>query len=169
MSREEVTRTIVADVPGIRMYTIHGGCHCGGVQFSAELSQAPASYNPRVCDCDFCQKHGAAYVSDPSGYLRITLTSESNARRYRQGSGAAEFLICANCGVLVTALYRLDATTYGAINAKATSSATVFGESKPVSPKTLPPTEKAQRWQSMWFRNVDVGAPDPGRTLPRSE
>ena len=142
--------------PGTHMHVVNGGCHCGRIEFSAELSQAPDSYSPRACDCDFCQKHGATYISDPSGRLRITLASESDVRRYRQGSGAAEFLICGTCGVLVCVLYRDDQVTYGAINARAANDPTPFRQAKPVSPKTLSSVDKVKRWQEVWFANVGV-------------
>jgi hypothetical protein len=138
------------------MHIISGGCHCGRIEFSAELSRVPGSYNPRACDCDFCRKHGAAYISDPSGHLRIKINSESDVRRYRQGSGAAECLLCVNCGVLVTVLYRTGQVTYGAVNSRVTSDPTVFGEVNAVSPKMLLPSEKVKRWQDIWFCNVDV-------------
>lgn len=138
------------------MHVVNGGCHCGGIEFSAELSQAPGSYTPRACDCDFCQKHGATYISDPSGRLRITLAAQSAVRPYRQGSGAAEFLICGTCGVLVAVLYRDNQVTYGAINARAANAPTAFGTAKPVSPKTLSSTDKVKRWQEVWFADVGV-------------
>lgn len=138
------------------MHTIHGGCYCGNIEISAELTRALSSYNPRACDCDFCRKHGAAYISDPSGRLRIELTSEADVRRYRQGSGAAEFLLCSTCGVLVAVLYRAEQTTYGVVNARAVNEPASFGETKPVSPKMLSPTDKVERWQEIWFSGVDV-------------
>jgi hypothetical protein len=135
---------------------IHGGCHCGQIQLFAELAQVPGAYPPRACDCDFCRKHGAAYISDPAGKLRIQLSSQSAVSRYRQGSGTAQFLVCTNCGVLVAVLHRTGATTYGAINANAISGPTAFAPAKSVSPKTLSPTEKVQRWQNVWFADVEV-------------
>jgi hypothetical protein len=163
------------------MYEITGGCHCGSIEFSAELSREPSSYHPRACDCDFCRKHGAAYVSDPSGRLRIKLTSQSAVSRYRQGSGAAECLICTTCGVLVVVLYRADQVTYGAINARAanglahrspglahgspglahgSSGPAAFGDPTSVSPKMLSATQKVDRWQDIWFPHVDVSFAD---------
>ena len=49
------------------------------------MTRPPEAYNPRACDCDFCSKHGAAYVSDPKGALRIRLKEEGQTSRYRQG------------------------------------------------------------------------------------
>ena len=137
------------------MHIVSGGCHCGNVEFSAELSRAPGLYSPRACDCDFCRKHGAAYISDPSGRLRIKLRAES-AVTYRQGSGAAECLLCATCGVLVAVLYRTDQLVYGVLNVRAADDPVGFGVTTTVSPKSLSPADKVQRWQEIWFANVAV-------------
>lgn len=42
------------------MYRADGGCHCGNIKVDVELAAAPETYHPRVCDCDFFRKHGAA-------------------------------------------------------------------------------------------------------------
>lgn len=54
-----------------------------------ELTRAPATYNPRACDCDLCRKHGAAYVSDAQGSLVIRIKDARARGKYRQGSGKA--------------------------------------------------------------------------------
>jgi hypothetical protein len=142
------------------MHIVNGSCHCGNVEFSAELSRPPDLYSPRACDCDFCRKHGAAYISDASGRLRLKLRSESAVHRYHQGSGEAECLLCATCGVLVAVLYRADQMVYGALNTRAAEESAGFGVTTSVSPKTLSPADKVQRWQRIWFPNVEVSHGD---------
>lgn len=136
------------------MHTLNGGCHCGNISVALEFSRAPDSVNPRTCDCEYCRGHGAAWVSDAQGALRIRIRDESQAGKYRQGSGQAEFLFCANCGVLVAVLYCTDARRYAAVNAKAIGSGTAFGPEQAASPKSLPADEKARRWQEVWFADV---------------
>lgn len=138
------------------MHTLSGGCHCGNILLEVGLPQTPASYRPRVCDCDFCVKHGAAYLSDPQGTLTLRIRDESQTGRYHQGSGQAEFLVCRNCGVLAAVLYRSERQLYGAANAKAVEGKTGFGPEQPVSPKTLSAGDKAKRWQDVWFSKVTV-------------
>jgi len=46
---------------------LKGGCHCGKVRVELTTSIRPGDFRPRACDCSFCTKHGAAYVSDPAG------------------------------------------------------------------------------------------------------
>ena len=151
------------------MYKLGGGCHCGNIRVELELTRAPGAYHPRACDCDFCRKHAAAYVSDPQGSLAIRITDEAQAARYRQGSGTAELLLCRNCGVLVGALYRGDARLYAAVNARVLEPGAQLGHQQPVSPRTLAVRDKVQRWRDIWFSNVDIAAgptadqrPSPG-------
>jgi hypothetical protein len=135
---------------------LSGGCHCGNIQIELELTRAPGAYNPRACDCDFCTKHSAAYVSDPKGSLAIWIKDESKLGKYRQGNGIAEFLICSNCGVLVGVTYETEAWVYGAVNAKAIQGGKGFGPEQPVSPKTLSGDQKMSRWQDLWFPKVTM-------------
>ena len=143
------------------MYTVNGGCYCGNVQLDIELTREPGSYHPRACDCDFCSKHGAAYLSDPQGALTVRVRDASNTGYYRQGSSFAEFLFCKNCGVLVGVAYRSDGRVYGAVNTRAVEARTKFAAEQPVSPKALSGAEKISRWQDIWFSNVTIPAANP--------
>jgi hypothetical protein len=138
------------------MHKMSGGCHCGNIRVDLELTRAPGTYTPRACDCDFCRKHGAAYVSDAHGSLLIRIEDQGNSGKYRQGSGLAEFLLCRNCGVLVGVLHRGASGLYAAVNVNATDVRTDFGAEQPASPKNLSANEKTQRWQEIWFANVKL-------------
>lgn len=137
-------------------YTLNGGCHCGNITVEMELTRRPATYNPRACDCEFCRKHSASYVSDPNGSLRIHVNDEDNLSDYRQGSGIANCILCRNCGVLVGVAYPSDGKFYAAVNSKAIDSGEPFGNEKSVSPKTLSRDEKTERWKGLWFANVSI-------------
>lgn len=144
------------------MHGMSGGCHCGNILVAMQLPQEPGSYAPRACDCDFCRKHGAAYVSDPRAALTLWIRDERGAGRYAQGSGQAEMLLCRDCGVLVGALYRSNGRLYGVVNATVLDGDTRFGAEQPVSPQTLSAEQKVQRWQQIWCANVSIisGQPD---------
>jgi len=137
-------------------YKLNGGCHCGNIRVEMGLPRAPATYNPRACDCDFCRKHGAAYVSDPQGSMRMQVKDAHQLNKYHQGSGLADCLICRNCGVLVGIVHRADERLYGAINSKVMDGSSRFGEEMPVSPKTLPDDEKIKRWKNLWFADMSI-------------
>jgi hypothetical protein len=137
------------------VHELMGGCHCGNVVLLVELSQPPESYSPRACDCDFCCKHAAAYVSDPRGSLTIRIRDARLHQRYRQGSGQAECLLCTSCGVYVAALYQGPAgSLYGTVNIRALQRDASFAAAKSVSPKLLSESEKVERWRTIWFAGV---------------
>ena len=135
--------------------TLLGGCHCGQLRVAFSTALDPGDIKPRACDCSFCQKHGAAYVSDPAGKLSIS-TEPDAMRRYRQGSNTAEFLFCGHCGILVAVIFEHDAHTHGAVNARCLDSAERFGEFVTASPQKLSATDKVDRWLRLWIPDVEL-------------
>lgn len=96
---------------------MRGGCHCGLLRLAFATSLPAAALAPRACDCSFCHRHGAAWLSDPDGRLDITAAGRNALLSYRQGSEAAEFRLCARCGVLVAATFTDADRLYAAVNA----------------------------------------------------
>ena len=133
---------------------IAGGCHCGNLVLELVLAEPLETYTPRACDCDFCTAHGAAYISDPRGSLVVKINDRGELGAYRQGSGAAEFLVCRTCGVLVAASYVEGGRRYASVNSKAVRAA--FAAATPVSPKTLAADAKIERWTRLWFADVTL-------------
>ena len=140
------------------MHKLEGSCHCGNIKIEVALIRAPNEYIPRACDCEFCRKHGASYISDPAGSLVIKVRDAQLLNNYHQGSGTAEMLICANCGVLIGGAYRAEGHVFVAINTRTIDGNTTFGESQSVSPKVLSSDEKVVRWRKLWFSNVNISA-----------
>jgi len=138
------------------MHKFNGGCHCGNILVEIGLTRAPSKYSPRACDCDFCRKHGAAYVSDAQGSVIIRAKDERDVGKYRQGSGQADCLVCRNCGVLIGAFHSSDGRLYAAVNAKIVDSQVTFAAEQSVSPKKLSDVEKVGRWRDIWFSNVSL-------------
>lgn len=133
------------------MQFLQGRCHCGNILLRVRLEQPLQSYGPRVCDCDFCRLHGAAYVSDPNGSLEIRIADPDLVAHYRHGSQTAEFLVCKQCGGYVCALYRDAAQILGVVNVRVLDPAVEFGPAQPISPKTLSASDKVARWRTLWF------------------
>ncbi len=133
-----------------------GGCHCGNIQLEFQSTRSLSEFRPRTCDCSFCSKHGAAYVSDPKGKLIITIQDRRELNSYRQGSASAEFLICKKCGVLAAVVYSEDERLYATLNGKVIATREVFGQEVPVSPWELAIDEKRARWKQVWFADVSI-------------
>lgn len=103
-----------------------GGCFCNNITFVIGLTQPSSHYNPRECDCDFCQKHGAAALSDKDGTLNLKIKDLQKVNMFRQGSKAAEFLICKECGVFVAVCFDDNGKMYGAINSRTVKKTSEF-------------------------------------------
>jgi hypothetical protein len=101
-------------------------------------------------------KHGAAYVSDPAGQLRIIGSNPYALRSYRQGSGIAEFRLCSECGVLVAVTFEHGGRLHGAVNATCLDGRLEFEASIPASPQALSPEQKVARWLQVWVPDVQV-------------
>jgi hypothetical protein len=75
--------------------TISGGCHCGAVRFEAEV---PREVEALDCNCSVCAMTGFRHLIVPHGDFRL-LKGESALTHYRFGTGVADHLFCAVCGV----------------------------------------------------------------------
>lgn len=141
------------------MEQLSGGCHCGNLRVEVVLSRQSGTYQPRACDCDFCRKHGAAYISDPEGSLVVRVKQMEHRGSYRQGSGQADLIYCRLCGVLIGALYKDADLIYATLNSRVIDAPIVFAAEQFASPKTLSGEQKATRWREIWFRDVSVLVP----------
>jgi hypothetical protein len=140
-----------SEVPSITGDVHAGGCHCGNLRWQFVGSRPLQALAPRACDCDFCTRHRAAWVSDPEGRLRLVATGNT-LRRYRQGSGQAEFLLCGDCGVLVAVVARdVDGRLIGAANRNAFDARDAFVGETIVSSRLLAADAKLARWTQVWM------------------
>lgn len=138
------------------MYQTLGGCHCKNITFEIKSSKKFDAYEPRACDCEFCSKHSASYISDPKGTLKIVINNEKDLKKYKVGSGVADFLICNNCGVFVSVCYEEQDCIYGSINSKTVDRKIKFGNEVIISPEQLSDSVKIKRWKDIWFSNVQI-------------
>jgi len=74
---------------------VQGGCHCKAVRFEAEV---PAEVEVLDCNCSICAKTGFRHLIVLHGDL-VLLSGEESLSSYRFGTGAANHLFCAVCGV----------------------------------------------------------------------
>jgi hypothetical protein len=143
-----------------KTYPLQGGCYCGNIKLNIQLSKPPSTYSARECDCGFCKKNGAAYISDPDGKLEIRVKDTVFLGRFKQEKdGNAEFIHCKNCSVLIGAIHQCpeNQSIIGAINRRAIDNyATTFTTVTPVSPRLLEKDEKVNRWKEKWFKDVQI-------------
>jgi len=136
------------------MNSVTGSCHCGNVQVVLGLTREPGTYQPRACDCSYCTRHAAAYISDADGSLSLQIKDSRQLKAYRQGSNTADFLLCQNCGVLIGVTYREGGEAYMAVNARILDHRVTLGQPMIGSPQKLSADEKMTRWKKLWFKGV---------------
>ena len=74
---------------------VEGGCHCGAVRFAAEVEEPLRLLD---CNCSICRKTGFLHLIVPHGDFDL-LAGGDALTSYRFGSGQAEHLFCATCGI----------------------------------------------------------------------
>ncbi len=101
-----------------------GSCHCGAVRIAFHSDKQPEDLGARSCQCGFCTKHNASWTSDPDGSVDITISGPVS--RYRFGTGTADAIICANCGVATAVTCEIDGALYAVIRVDAFESSSEF-------------------------------------------
>jgi len=75
--------------------TVHGGCHCGAVQFTARI---PADSTVLHCNCSICSMTGFVHLI--ARHEDFELRNDPSAlTSYRFNTGQANHLFCSQCGV----------------------------------------------------------------------
>ena len=136
---------------------IEGSCPCRSTSFEVTLIGELSDYSPRACDCDFCTRRNARFLSDPEGKLTVSFSSVPVT--LKQGSEQADFLHCPRCKSLVCAICSVHGDLYGALNTSVSQVFIGLRDAIEVSPKRLSATEKIERWRNAWFP-VDFHLPD---------
>lgn len=94
-----------------------GGCHCGNLGVVLEWP-ADTLVPVRCCGCSFCRKHAGSWTSHPQASLTLRVRERADLSRYRFGTGTADFLICARCGLVPVAVSRIDGRDYAVVNVR---------------------------------------------------
>lgn len=75
--------------------TVHGGCHCGAVQYEATINRDEVLLE---CNCSMCSMTGFLHLIVPHGEVRI-FQGLDQLNSYRFNTGQANHLFCKLCGV----------------------------------------------------------------------
>lgn len=124
---------------------LEGHCHCGAIRVQFETDRPVA---PRACQCGFCRKQGARTLSDPGGSAVLTLGGP--AIRYRFASKAADYVLCATCGIYVGAVAEIEGRTLATLNLNAFDDPRLDLEAEPVSYEGESAETKKRRRLERW-------------------
>ncbi len=126
-----------------------GVCKCGEIEIEVLTQEDSLNIRPRVCDCDYCKKNPSQLVSHPDMKIHVQhplqkLNVEKN------GDGLASFFRCSKCHELIFVGCVLNGALRGAVNASILDCDGGFGDILHISPKSLGPDEKMERWDKLW-------------------
>src|SRR5690348_16984072 len=93
-----------------------GSCHCGKWKIAVSSAKPLDAFNPRVCDCEYCQSHPSALISDPLMEIEL-IGDDGHVVRNKNGDQLATFFHCSGCGDLLAVGCNIDGRLRGAVNA----------------------------------------------------
>jgi hypothetical protein len=140
------------------IYLLQGNCHCGRIIFNFSSRISPEKFTPRACDCSFCQRHGALYISDPNGSLVLDVKEAGALGEYQFGHKLAKFLFCRHCGVFVAVLFKTQDRIFGSVNSRCIGGDIRFRDAQIISPQALGAEQKKERWGKVMIPDVQLRA-----------
>ncbi len=141
----------------LKLTQLMGHCHCRNIEFHFYTDLIIGKLPVRVCTCTFCTKHAARYTSDPAGQLKVVIHESKFLSPYRYGTGTADFLICARCGVFPLVLCSNEGELYAVININALEDVTMFTQTpKSVDYGGETQQQRLARRKSSWISQVTV-------------
>lgn len=98
---------------------IDGSCHCGILRFVLDWTGPVHPLPARACGCSFCQKHGGVWTAHPDASLQLRVGDPALHRRYRFGSGTADFHLCGRCGGVPFVTSVIEDREFAVVNVRA--------------------------------------------------
>ncbi len=124
-----------------------GSCHCRQWQLRLTINRPLGAFNPRLCDCSYCQNKPSALISAPD--MVIDFMGSGN-RLDQNGDELADFYYCDHCGDLLAVGRNLQGRLHGAVNASLLYDAKQLGQVVQIQPRLLNADEKLARWAKLW-------------------
>ncbi|MGS2719409.1 hypothetical protein [Paraglaciecola aestuariivivens] len=129
-------------------------CSCKQIEVAAFFPTDIENYQARACDCSFCLPLKLAYLSDANG--SFSFGPKAKMEQLKQGSNQAIFWQCKGCKDIIGVTYQNAHEVRGALSQQLFLSQHNLLPAVEVSPKTLSPTEKTQRWSAVWSKVLNT-------------
>ena len=125
-----------------------GSCNCNRWQVEIKVTKPLDEFNPRFCDCDYCQQNNlSSIVSDPNMVINF---AGGDFTINQNGDRLANFYYCECCGDLLAVGCNLNGQLRGAVNSNLLHSSNQLGKAVKIQPRLLNSDEKLDRWGKLW-------------------
>lgn len=124
-----------------------GSCSCKRWQVDIEIPRPLEEFQPRVCDCNYCQKHPSEVISDPEMIIEF-VGGETSVVQI--GDQLANFHYCNSCGDFLAVGCDINGQLRGAMNSALLHNFNQLGKPIQVQPRLLSSDEKLDRWGKLW-------------------
>jgi len=124
-----------------------GSCSCNRWQVEVEVTKPLGEFNPRSCDCDYCENSPLAIISDPN--MRVDLVG-GKFTIHKNGDQLANFYYCDSCSDLLAVGRDFNNRLRGAVNASLLHDSSQLGLIIEIQPRLLSADEKLDRWGELW-------------------
>lgn len=124
-----------------------GSCSCNRWQVEIEVDRALEEFNPRVCDCNYCQKNPSQVISDLN--MKIEFFGGETSI-IQNGDQLAYFYYCDCCSDFLAVGCNINGQQRGAVNSNLLYSSSELGKPIQIQPRLLSSDEKLDRWGNLW-------------------
>jgi hypothetical protein len=128
----------------------YGACSCSTCRTEFETDLPLSEFQPRICDCQYCQQNPGQLLSHPSAQIRVLADIASQLTANKNGGTSARFYHCKNCNDFVCVGVEIDQRMRGVLNSNLLTDREALGESIPIQPRLLSDQEKLDRWKKLW-------------------
>jgi len=124
-----------------------GSCECNHWQVEVSVTLSLGDFNPRICDCNYCQNNPISIISDPNMVICFV---GGEIKINQNGDQLANFYYCNNCDDLLAVGCHLNGQLRGAVNPNLLRNAKQLGKPIQIQPRLLSANEKLDRWGKLW-------------------
>ena len=124
-----------------------GSCSCNRWKLEIEVTKSLEEFNPRVCDCNYCQNNPSSIISDPNMKIEFVGGEKSTIQN---GDQLANFYYCDCCGDFLAVGCHLNGQLRGAVNSNLLHSSNQLSKPIKIQPRFLSSDEKLDRWDELW-------------------
>lgn len=124
-----------------------GSCSCNRWQVEINVSRSLDAFNPRMCDCLYCQKNPTQIISAPD--MTIEFIGD-NTSINQNGDQLASFYYCGYCSDFLAVGCIINGQQRGAVNSQLLHNNSELAKPINIQPRLLSADEKLERWGKLW-------------------